>query len=356
MIITEDVSIKIRKDNINHYSKKFNCKLGDILTIHPNDLIDGCQLKIEIECDLCHTKSFLSIYKYRKNIKNGNYYGCKKCSKNKRNKTCVEKYGCEHPISLDKFKKIRENNNLEKYGVKNTLEIKEIRDNIKKTCIEKYGVDNPSKNEDIRNKTKTTCMKKYNVDTPFKSIEILNKIKQTNLKKFKTETSLESDLIKEKIKETCIIKYGVDNPWKNIEIRKKIKNTNLERYGVIHPSQSQYLYNLMIKKSLKIQKYKNTNLYYQSSYELDFLDKYFEKIEIENAFPIKYNYGINRIYYPDFYLPEYNLIVEIKSLWWYNENLNINLFKQKQCLNDGYNFIFIIDKDYQIFENIIMKK
>jgi len=50
------------------------------------------------------------------------------------------------------------------------------------------------------------------------------------------------------------------------------------------------------------------------------------------------------------------LIVEIKSLWWYNENLNINLFKQKQCLNDGYNFIFIIDKDYQIFENIIMKK
>lgn len=59
------------------------------------------------------------------------------------------------------------------------------------------------------------------------------------------------------------------------------------------------------------------------------------------------------VYYPDFYLPERKLIVEIKSTMWYNKHLNINLAKQKQCILNGYNFIFIIDKNYEEFEKLL---
>ena len=349
MIITDKISIKIRKNNIEHY-KKFDCKLGDILDVHPNDLISGSQFRIDVKCDICNIKYTISIYKYRENVKNHNgYYSCKKCSKIKRDKTCLERYGTEHPISLDKFKKKREDNNFQKYGVKNTLEIKEIRDNIKNTCVEKYGTDNPSKNKKIRNKTKNTCIEKYRSSSPLESIEILNKIKNTCIKKYGVDSALKSIETLNKIKQTRF-----DNPWKNNKVRDKIKETLFNRYGVNHPLQSQYIYNLMIKKSFIIKKYKNTNLYYQGTYELNFLNKYYDKLKIENGFTIKYKFDdIERVYYPDFYLPERKLIVEIKSTMWYNKHLNINLAKQKQCILNGYNFIFIIDKNYEEFEKLL---
>ena len=62
-----------------------------------------------------------------------------------------------------------------------------------------------------------------------------------------------------------------------------------------------------------------------------------------------------KIYYPDFYIPKYNLIIEIKSMYYYNLHTEMNLAKQKACIEQGYNFIFIIDKNYTEFENIIKK-
>ena len=65
---------------------------------------------------------------------------------------------------------------------------------------------------------------------------------------------------------------------------------------------------------------KHNNLYYKSSYELDFIMICEEKnILIENGPTIKYSmFGKNKIYFPDFYIPKLNLIVEIKSSYFYN--------------------------------------
>ena len=80
---------------------------------------------------------------------------------------------------------------------------------------------------------------------------------------------------------------------------------------------------------------------------MDFLEKFYNKIKIENSFPIVYKYQTkNKIYHPDFYLPEYNSIIEIKSKYYLNLNLNLNLMKKQVCLDKGYKFIFIIDKNY----------
>ena len=109
----------------------------------------------------------------------------------------------------------------------------------------------------------------------------------------------------------------------------------------------------MINNGYKIEKYKDTELYYQGSYEKDFLDRYYD-IGIKRGPTIKYIYdGNEHFYFSDFFYEKLNLIIEIKSSKWFNEHKEKNLIKEKWCKKVGYNFLFIIDKDYSIFENVI---
>lgn len=58
-------------------------------------------------------------------------------------------------------------------------------------------------------------------------------------------------------------------------------------------------------------------------------------------------------YHPDYYLPVYNLIVEIKSTYTYEREKEKNEAKKEAAINNGFNFIFIIDKNYSDFINIL---
>jgi transposase-like protein len=61
-----------------------------------------------------------------------------------------------------------------------------------------------------------------------------------------------------------------------------------------------------------------------------------------------------RYYYPDFYIPQYNLIVEIKSKYIAKLQTENNLNNKKQgVLNAGYNYCLIIDNDFSNFINLI---
>ena len=143
---------------------------------------------------------------------------------------------------------------------------------------------------------------------------------------------------------TKLKKYNNKN-YNNIE---KHKKTCLEKYGVEYISQSEEIQKKKILSGYRIKKYKY--LYYQGTYELDFLENFYDKIEIKNIKSIKYDYNDKkRIYFPDFYLPEYNLIIEIKSNYIYNLHKERNECKRLGTLENGYNFIFIIDKDYTEF-------
>jgi len=52
--------------------------------------------------------------------------------------------------------------------------------------------------------------------------------------------------------------------------------------------------------------------------------------------------GIRRKYYPDIYIQEENMIVEVKSTWTYTKELERNKLKEKACLDAGYDFKFMI--------------
>lgn len=151
-----------------------------------------------------------------------------------------------------------------------------------------------------------------------------------------------------------MINYGVRHVFQSEEVCNKIKLTMLKLYGVISPMQNRELFLKAKRTSNKIHKYEDTNIYYQGSYELDFLDNYINKIEIDHIDSISYNFK-NKIkhYHPDFYNKKLNLIIEIKSDYTFNLELDKNLAKQKSCLDKGFNFIFIINKNYDDFNLLI---
>jgi hypothetical protein len=57
---------------------------------------------------------------------------------------------------------------------------------------------------------------------------------------------------------------------------------------------------------------------------------------------IKYEYDIERIYFPDIYIPKINLLIEIKCEYTFKDTIKMNLAKQKASFDAGYNHLFIV--------------
>jgi len=110
------------------------------------------------------------------------------------------------------------------------------------------------------------------------------------------------------------------------------------------------------KSAKTIKLHEDTNLYYQGTYEKDFLDYCFRNnIKVEKGKKIKYSFNTeNHYYYSDFYHESSNLIIEIKSSWTYEREKDINDLKRKSAENLGYNYLFIMDKNYENFNNLIL--
>lgn len=145
----------------------------------------------------------------------------------------------------------------------------------------------------------------------------------------------------------------------------RMKTKNILNFpGAKVKSKDTYLRNVNIgihnKTSMfKKKKYENTELFYQSSYELDFLmvcSSYGILDRISNGI------GFSDEQYPyNYYICDYILdgkyVIEIKS--WYIERLQENkypnnLILKKELVNRaGYSFIYIKDKNYTQFYNII---
>lgn len=212
----------------------------------------------------------------------------------------------------------------------------EILEKRKQTALNKWGTTHHMKNKTFKENFDMQVTEKFGVDNVWKSKEIIEKIKETKTKKYGVNNNLNSEEgIKQK-KKTWMTNYGVDNPMKSQNIIDKSNNTK-DKNGTMF----NHCY-------IPLLEYKNTTLKYQGSYEKDFLDTFSEKIKIENGPTIKYTYkNKNSRYYSDFFIPSYNLIIEIKSTYTFNNAKKINLAKQKACLEQGYNFIFIVDKDYE---------
>jgi len=399
MIIDKEIEIKLNGSNIKNYYEKYgkDLKVNNLLVIDVNDLSDYSNHLINCKCELCGFENKISKANYTINKKNGGFYCCKKCNRVKFKNTCREKYGVENVFQVDEVKDKIKESNIEKYGVDNPFKSEDIKEKIRNILLDKYGkecyiqtedykikskitnlknfgVEYPMQSDVIKGKSSNTCLEKYGVDHPMKLDEIREKSKITNLKNFGVEYPMQSDVIKGKSRNTCLEKYGfryssqyegikekIKNTnierygfpcvLQNEDIKRKIRNTNIEKYGVPYPSQSELFLNKVLK--LKIKPY-NDKLYYQGTYELDFLNlcNKIGIIDIIKRGPtIKYN--DDKVYYPDFFIDKYNLIIEIKSKYTYNLHLEKNEKKMNSCIDYGYKFMFVVDKDYKDFLYLI---
>lgn len=203
------------------------------------------------------------------------------------------------------------------------------------------------------NKYKETCMYKYGVDNISKLSSTHDKIRKTSMLRYGVTSFSKLDLCKENHKQKMLDKYGVTSFSKTDDFVIKQRITSLERFGFENASQCPEIFSKQQKKRFEIHIFRDTELYYQGTYEKDFLDKYYDLFEITKIDFINYTFDGDRVYYPDFYLPKYNLIIEIKSSYTYDRFLEKNNSKQKACLELGYNHIFIIDKNYDELNRII---
>jgi len=206
-----------------------------------------------------------------------------------------------------------------------------------------------------RKKFKNTNIERYNVENPAKLEETKNKMRVTNIEKYGCENVFQNFEIKEKIKSTNIEKYGCENPNQNKDIRNKNKKTCIIKYGVEHPMQNEKIFNKNEKICFSSNYHKETELYYRSSYEKHFLDFCVEKnIKVKKGKRINYIFDNTQHYYfSDFFIEEKNLIIEIKCTWTYQKDILKNITKKEYTLKSGYNFLFLIDKDYSDFKNKI---
>lgn len=97
-------------------------------------------------------------------------------------------------------------------------------------------------------------------------------------------------------------------------------------------------------------------------YEDDFLDyvlqtkKLSEKsFDFEQRIYISYKDGTGnyRKYFPDFYIPNLNLVIEIKSKYTLNKQQELNQ-RKFEAAKKKYNFICIVDKNYKEFDKLLL--
>ena len=365
MIVTEKVIIEINNRNLHFFKRlksKYDIKIG-LVEIYVEDLAKGSHCLVDVECDSCGIINNMEWRIYLKFTKNETeIYCCKKCNNVKVRKTNLERYGVVSNSQLKSNKKMVK----EKWQSKTEYEKNLIVNNRKETCLEKYGVDTYTKTEECKIKSKETWMERYGVENPSYLEIVREKRVKTKLKNFgfinnsqteewkdriyeiwQNKSKEEIDIILKNRRITCNFKYNKDSYSQTDEYKIRFKNTCIERYGVESPMHSDIIFNKQQKSGLKTKKYDNTELSYQGTYELDFLEKYYDRLKIEKINPIQYFLNENSHYYhPDFYLPEYNLIIEVKSSYTYNYDLDKNLAKKEYSIKGGYNFMFIIDKDY----------
>lgn len=215
-------------------------------------------------------------------------------------------------------------------------------------------------------KINITVKEKYNVDNVSFLNEIKDKISNSNKENYKNNKKE----IVDKFKSTCLERFGFDDPFKSPVIKSKCKDTMFERYGVDHPSKTLEFRDNSSKRMVKnnsefdftdcyrIKKYKNTELFYQSLYEYDFLE-YCEKNNIldkvkngniYNFLPEHTDYGFRTI--TDFCIGD--IEIEIKSTYILEKqggDVVIDI-KRKAVESTGKQYLLILNKEYSEFNKI----
>ncbi len=284
----------------------------------------------------------------------------------------LKKYNCENVNQVTKFKEKSKRTNLKKYGFENPMQSQEVKEKVKKTNLELFGTEWAFENENIKQKIKNTNIQKYGVENVFSSDTFKETIKLSNLKNLGVEYPMQSEMVREKSKNTCMEIYGMEFAMQSDEVKEKLKQTNLERFGVENPMHSDEIKQKMtdnaiekygvrhhmhlshvVEKQLKSM-YKRKPYVWQTG-EVSFVQGN-EPIVLRELEEKGYSYQEVKTspsdmpvimylfedethrYYPDIFIPKENTIIEVKSDYTLEKELDKNVAKFSATKELGYNF------------------
>lgn len=135
---------------------------------------------------------------------------------------------------------------------------------------------------------------------------------------------------------TNLEKYGCENPMQNLKIFNK-SNNNAKKWKI---------YKFNNGKEVKVQGYESlalSLLEYKHKIKEDDIITQFDN-DIYYTFTKRYHK-----YFPDIYIKSLNKIIEVKSDYIYNKELQKNIMKKKACIYSGYDFEFwIFDRKHNL--------
>jgi hypothetical protein len=215
----------------------------------------------------------------------------------------------------------------------------------RKIFKEKYGVEWATQSEEYKQKSRQTKLERYGNEY-YAGWE-------KSTEKNRNKSIQEQDKINDKRRSTNLERYGVENVF--------LKHGNNSKVNKGNSSIKEY--KLPSGKIIGIRGYENLVLnellkeYDESKLQIhdDLREYVIERFEYQSV-------DRKRLYYPDIYIPSENLIIEVKSVWWWNGNLDPgyrsrlinNLQKRQAVINNGYRFqlwLFENKYTYRILEN-----
>ena len=248
--------------------------------------------------------------------KNTSYYHWK--YKNFCNRSCQMEYN--RPKMLKTMKK--------RYGAEYAAQSIICRTKMEQTCLDKYGVKSCWFTEESKLKAKKANSTKESKAKRKLSIKntMLNKYGVTsNFCRPEVKQNSHNEIANNKRKQTCLKHYGVEHVGQSELVKNKAKRTLLQRYGVENPFQLE-----------KAQKNKNSpearrkaNITMRKNGHKSKAEDILAKYLLDNNIKFITEYSSN--IYPfncDFYLPKYDLYIELNIFPMHNNRFYDNTNKQ----------------------------
>ena len=148
-------------------------------------------------------------------------------------------------------------------------------------------------------------------------------------------------------KTTTLDRYGVNNPSLIPGFIDKVRNTCMTKYGTRSPTQrmnsshGKWKRLLLNGRTFRVQGYEDVFLSRIDEFGFS-LQSIIQGRKNCPTIPWFDENGVEHVYFPDFYIPDENLIIEIKSVWTYKNNKDVTMKKLQaaECL--GYKTLCII--------------
>jgi ribosomal protein S27E len=296
MIITEEVEIKLNPKVFKHYKDKgYSPILKDtILKVKVQDLSKGSRAKINIKCDNCDKISLMAWGDYIKNVHNNNndIYYCYECAM-----------------------KLFARNNIKKSRLKNTTSFQKwCVDNSRQDILDRwdYELNKCSPNEICYRSNKKYYFKCPNKIHKSELRNINCIIKKDKNKNFNIECVQCNSIL---VTNPYFIKYFVNED----EAKKYSISSNKK---VLMKCPDCGYEKIMIIENLTKQGFSCPKCSDGISYPEKFMLNFLERLNVKFDRQKKFNWSKNKKY--DFYLPNYNCIIETHGMQHYKKLFTYN--------------------------------